>query len=533
MKKRNLRIFVVLALVLASAGVAYRVWAGGQSTSAADVQTTTVTRGSVTSTLSASGNTRSGQSATLVWETSGKVGEISLQAGDLVEENQVLAALAPGTLSQELIQARQELIAAQQAMDDLLNSKLQQVQVLQAVEDAQEALNSLKQTAVEDSSQAMLALANAQEALKDAEKNRVKMNYPHTSDELVIEKAETEYLLAKQAHKEALKAFQEVERKALTNPERVRALSELVAAKQKMDTALATYNWYLMGYTEIEVAQAEAELAVASASLEKAQSDWETLKNGTSATAIALAEAVLSDAQREWERVKDGPSQEDIAAAQADIDIAQAKLDKAQLLAPFSGTLTEVSVDAGDLVSSGDQAFRIDDLASLYIDLQISEVDLASLQVGQPATIEFDAIADREYSGQVVEIGMIGSVSQGVVNYPVVVQVTDADASIRPGMTASVTIITAQAEDVLLVPNKAIRTVSGQRIVTVLFEGQQISVPVTIGLAGDTMTQVTSEQLREGDAVVINGSTAAATTSSNTRSMEGFIPGGMPPGGMP
>jgi multidrug efflux pump subunit AcrA (membrane-fusion protein) len=105
-------------------------------------------------------------------------------------------------------------------------------------------------------------------------------------------------------------------------------------------------------------------------------------------------------------------------------------------------------------------------------------------------------------------------------------------------MTASVTIILQQIEDGLLVPNKAIRTSNGQKTVTVLFEGQEISVPVTVGLVGDSMSEITSDQLREGDTVVISGSTAS-TSSTSTRSDSNFNAGPMgefsggPPPGMP
>jgi HlyD family secretion protein len=432
-----------------------------------------------------------------------------------------------------MIKAKQDLIDAQQALDDLLNSKLKQAQALQAVEDAQKALDSLKQQAAEDLSQAQLALAQAQAAYDKALRNRIKMNYPHSMDRLVIEKAETDYLLAKAAYKEALQEYHKWEKKDLTNPERVRALNNLMAAKQRMDKAFATYNWYLQGYTEIEIAEAEAQLAVAKANLEVAQAEYERLKNSTNAAAIALAEARLADAQREYERLKDGPSPEDIAAAQAAVEAAQATLARAQLRAPFAGTITQVSIKTGDLVSPGDAAFRIDDLSSIYIDLEISEVDLASLKVGQPATIEFDAIPDKTYHGEVVEIGMVGTISQGVVNYPVTIRITDADTEIRPGMTASVSIVVAQVDDALLVPNKAIRTINGQPLLTILFEGQQITLPVTVGLTNGSLSQVISEQLREGDVVVISGATSA-TTSSNARNLgtfnrpEGF--GGPPPG---
>ncbi len=163
-----------------------------------------------------------------------------------------------------------------------MNSKLQQAQALQAVEDAQKALDSLKQTAAEESSQAQLALAQAEDALADAQRTRNAMNYPHSSDQLTVEKAETDYLLAKQAFKDAQKEYNKWAKKKLTTPERVQALNRLVTAKQDMESKLAKYNWYLLNYTDNEIAQADAEVAVAQANLEKAQADWERLKDGSS-----------------------------------------------------------------------------------------------------------------------------------------------------------------------------------------------------------------------------------------------------------
>jgi HlyD family secretion protein len=532
---KKILISLGIVFVVAIAGVlGYRAYASNLSSEATALQTTTVQIGSVTTTLSSSGNTRSGQNASITWETSGKVGEITLKQGDLVQEDQLLAALDPGSYAMEVINARQESIDAQQALENLLNSKLQQALALQAVEDAQKTLSTLTQTSAEQVSQAQLALATAQDALKDAQSNRNVMNFPHTTDELIIEKAETDYLLAKAVYKEALQQYTKYEKKSLTNPDRVRALTNMLAAKQKMDTALATYNWYLLGYSESEIAQADANLAVAQANLEKAQADWELIKDGASTAEIMLAEATLADAQREWERVKDGPTEADIAAAQAAVDAAQAVLDRVQLVAPFAGTITEVKVKTGDLVNAGETAFRIDDLANLYVDLQVSEVDYANVAVGQEVILEFDAISDKEYAGEVTEIGMIGTVSQGVVNYPVTVKVNNADGSIRPGMTTSVTIVLAQVDDVLVVPNRAIRTTNGQKTVTILFEGQQIIIPVAVGLVGDTNSEVISDQIYEGDTLVVNGSTSTTTSTTNFR--ENFVPDGggmMGPGMMP
>jgi HlyD family secretion protein len=360
LKKKRILIFGIVIVVLGAGFLAYRATSSARASDSSSLQTATVQRGSVETTLSSSGNTRSNQSATVTWQTSGKVNEVGLQVGATVQADQELAALDPTSLPTDMITAKQDLLDAQQALEDLLDSKTQQAEALQAVEDAQQSLATLKETAAEERSQAQLTLADAQSALEDAQSTRNKMNYPHTTDKLVIEQAQTEYLLAKSEYKEALKAYNAVDQKRLTNPERVQALSRLVTAKQNMATKLATYNWYTLGYTDTEIAQADAELAVAQANLEKAQTNWDLVKDNDNSAAIMLAEAKLADAQRAYERVKDGPSQAEIDAAQAAVDAAQATMDRVQVTAPFTGTITEVDAQTGNLDShTGEEIMKL------------------------------------------------------------------------------------------------------------------------------------------------------------------------------
>jgi HlyD family secretion protein len=511
--KRSYWIAGIVLVLIVAGYFAYRALTAQRVSAAASVQTATVQRGTLTSSLSSAGTVRTGQSAVITWQTSGKVGEVNVKLGDHVSAGQVLAALDSSALSPSTINARQNLIAAKKNLDDLLNSKLQQAQALQAVSDAQAALDQLKETHAKDTGQAQVDLAAAQKAVDDAQKKRNALNYPHSTDQLVIQKAETDYLLAKADYKEALQKFNLYAKKNLTNPDRVAALNALVAAKQKMDQAFAKYNWYLQMPTANEIAQADANLALAQANLAAAQSAYDNLKNGPNAAEIAVAEARLADAQRAWERVKDGPNPDDIAAAQAAVDAAQATLNQIQLTAPISGTITELDIASGDMVSSGTQAFRIDDFSAIYVDLEVSEIDINNLQPGQPATLTFDAIPDKQYTGVVTRIGTVGTVSQGVVNYPVTVQITNPDEAVKPGMTAAASVVIAQHEDVLMVPNQAIRVAGNQRTVTVLFEGQQIPVQVSIGLTNETMSEVIGNQLKEGDEVVLNPSTAASNSN--------------------
>lgn len=218
---------------------------------------------------------------------------------------------------------------------------------------------------------------------------------------------------------------------------------------------------------------------------------------------LALAQARLDDAQREYNRLAGG-NLEEIAAAQARVDAAQATLNLARVISPFAATVTESSILPGDQISAGQVAFRVDDLTSLYVDVEVSEVDINSVSVGQPATLTFDAILNHEYHGEVVEVAKAGNNVNGVVSFKVTVELTDADAFVKPGMTAAVNITIEQIQDVLLVPNRAVRLVNGERVVYLLENGLPVQTGIRLGSSSDTMSVLAEGDVTEGDVVILN-----------------------------
>jgi HlyD family secretion protein len=220
---------------------------------------------------------------------------------------------------------------------------------------------------------------------------------------------------------------------------------------------------------------------------------------------LDLKEAQYEDAKRAYERLAEGPNKDDLAAAQARVDAAQATLDLAHLTAPFAGTVTEVFLLPGDQVSAGTIAFRIDDLSSLLVDVELSEVDINSVSVGQPVTLTFDAILGQEYQGQVIKVSQAGTVVNGVVNFTVTVELTDADELVKPGMTAAVNIVVREIMDAVLVPNRAVRLVDGERVVYISDEnGMPKIVEIRLGSSADTMSVVVGGDLQVGDEVILN-----------------------------
>lgn len=239
--------------------------------------------------------------------------------------------------------------------------------------------------------------------------------------------------------------------------------------------------------------------------LDQAQSDYNTaVRRLEYEYQLEVATASLAKARADYARWENGPDPNDIAAIQARIAAAQATLSQASLIAPFSGTITSSELHLGDQINAGAQAFRLDDLSVLLVDVQVSEIDINQIKVGQEATLTFDAILGAEYQGKVIEVSKVGASLQGVVDFKVTIQLIDADAAVKPGMTAAVNIRVAELEDVLLVPNRAVRVLEGARVVYILNNGVPTPVKIQLGASSDLHSQVIGGDLQIGDTIILN-----------------------------
>src|SRR5260221_6354237 len=113
--------------------------------------------------------------------------------------------------------------------------------------------------------------------------------------------------------------------------------------------------------------------------------------------------------------------------SQARVDAAQATLNMQRIVARFAGIVTQAASLPGDQVTAGTIAFRLDDLSNLYVDVEVSEVDINNITIGQPLDLTLDAILTKGYHGEVVQVSNVGNTVNGVVNFTVTVELTDAD----------------------------------------------------------------------------------------------------------
>ncbi len=450
------RWFVIPIVIVVLVGGYFAIQAYRQSqqeSSISDLQTVVAATGALTATVGATGTVRANQSAVLTFQTSGTVEVVNIALGDYVDDGDMLASLEQTSLSAQVIMAQTDLVSAQQALDDLLYSE-------------------------QARAMAQIALAQAQDALKDANYILTVRQQGNRASQDTLDAARANLILAEDGVDRAQAEYDSISGRPEDDPSRALALSKLASARRNRDSTLRNLNWYTGHPTETEQALLDAD--------------------------VALAEAQLADAEREWERLKEGPDPDDIAAAESRIAAAEANIRLSRIAAPFAGTITSVEIKPGDQVNSGTLAFGLADLSRLLVDVEVSEIDVNRVQLGQPVTLNFDAVLDHTYQGEVVEIGLTGMIVQGVVNFKVVVELHDLDEAIKPGMTAAVNIVVDQIEDVLLVPNRAVRVQDGERVVYVLREGMLTPVKVRLGVSSETHSEVIESVLREGDLIVLN-----------------------------
>lgn len=407
--KNNKKWAIPLGILLVLAVVFFALRGGGNSQT--QFQTTKVEKGELIATVGATGTVRARQSVTLVWQASGSVEEVHASVGDPVAAEAVLASLSPTSVSQNIILAEADLLNAQKALEDLLESDTARAQAW-----------------------------------------------------IVLRAAEDDYTRANDLYEAMLAGDYEYETVVYTTVRGMRVPTVETVVVEVVD---------------------EETLADAKADMELKQAKYE-------------------DAQRTYDRIKEGPNPVDVAAAQARVNAAQATLDMARLSSPFAGTVTDARPLVGDQVTAGTLGFRVEDLSSLLVDVEISEVDINSIAVGQPVMLTFDAILGSEFHGVVRQVAQSGNILQGVVNFTVTVEITDADEQVKPGMTAAVNITIKELKDVLLIPNRAVRLVDGKRVVYVLRDGLPVMVEVRLGSSSDTMSVLADGDVQVGDLLILN-----------------------------
>ncbi|KFN49267.1 efflux RND transporter periplasmic adaptor subunit [Arenimonas composti] len=212
---------------------------------------------------------------------------------------------------------------------------------------------------------------------------------------------------------------------------------------------------------EADLASARASVNEAQATLKNAEADYTRKADLVARQLIARSEADQALAARDQARARVVSAQAAVQQRLAAVSNARLDVDYTTIRAPVDGVVLLRQVEPGQTVAASFQTpvlFQIaEDLAQMQIDLSIDEADVGQIREGLEVAFTVDAFPDRQFHGEVKQVRLSATATSGVISYPVVVIVDNPDFSLLPGMTASAEIVVSQRENLLRVPNAALR----------------------------------------------------------------------------
>lgn len=519
--------------------------------SATSLPTATVQKGNLLRTVTASGATVASTQAKLSFRVPGKIASIKVSAGDTVSAGQVLASLDTTDLQAAVRQAqaaedaaRAGVAAAQARVEQMLQSaKPATIAQAKAAADAarqrlQEMLNGGRPEQIAQA-QAQLDAANQKLQLVQSGARSQQVQQAQAG------------LQAAQARLQALKNGPRPEQVAVLQQQVQAAKDALYAAQTARDGQCNPHNpdyvcsaansQVAMAQTNVSLAQKQLQLATApptatdlqqaQAGVEQAQAELSLLESNTpqdiqqvrdgviqaqqalalakqpytaqqiqqQRDAVAQAEAAVQLASKPYTDADLAAAQSGVQQAQAQVAQAQAALQTAQdnlayadLKAPASGKILQANNAVGELVSPANIPFVLG-VGAVLIDASLSETAVTQVKMGDQATVRFDALPGKVYQGKVADVPPAASTAQNLITYVATIKLDAPDKSIRPGMSASVTIDTLRRDGVLLVPNLAVQSYQGHNVVQVVqASGPSRQTPVRTGASDGRDTEIVS-----------------------------------------
>ncbi len=319
-------------------------------------------------------------------------------------------------------------------------------------------------------------------------KGQVLMQLDTTNLQLALQTAQANLLSAQANYKDA-------QAKNAQNPQ------QLIAAKAALDNAQAALQQAQAAYDRIGGASnPNIGMTSQALQLQQATNNYDSALATYKQTVATINDSALQVAQANLEQ------------AQVAVKQAQNNLAQAQIFAPFDGVVGAVNYTVGQFANTSTPAVEVVNLKALQVEATVSEIDVPKLKVGQTAQLTFDALPNQTYTATVTNVSPVGTITQGVVNYPVTLTLTgtsgrasgaSAEGAVMPGMTANVNIVVARVQNVLVIPTRAVHTLGRRETADVLENGKQVTVPIQTGLSDAQQVEVTSG-LTAGEQVVVN-----------------------------
>ncbi|HEY3281906.1 MAG TPA: efflux RND transporter periplasmic adaptor subunit [Armatimonadota bacterium] len=582
--KRTLILLVALAILIGGGLALQRRLQAAGGADQNQYRVTKVTRETVKKTVTSTGVLKPWTTVDIKSKAGGRIDTLAVDEGTIVKKGQLIAAIDPSDTLLTFNSAKADIDSNKARVQETERSlELQQRESVASIQTAQASLDAAKATA--KASYARLLSARAQSAAQPgltdssiasakanlaSEKARldqmVRASQPQdrASAEAALDQAKANFVNAEAQlrRQKALLAKGYVAQSVVDQAQAAFGVAQAAqtTAQRKVNTLQVQFD------TDITAQQARVNQLAAALQTSEANRVNVELQRQSAASAkadydqalanITQAEARLRQARAE--RINNAIKLTQIAQArangaraQASLVNAQTQLDQTRVEAPSAGIVLKKYVEQGTLItsgvsfnSSGTSIVQLGDISRMYVDVQVDETDVASVDLDQKVDITFDAYSTTPFEGKVIKIDPQAVIDQNVTTVHVRVEVDNSVPSYRllkPGMNATCEFIADAKEDVIAVPNEALKTDdNGDRYVDVVQSGKpapadkgsepdpnllvgikQRKRVVQIGLEGNDSTEIT-QGLKEGEQVVTQVIEPVAATPG---------PGGGPMGG--
>jgi len=535
----------------------------------AEINTATVRRGDITISVSATGTIEPLVTVEVRSKASGAITNLAVDEGDTINAGDLIAEIEKTYTQADVDQAQADLISAQARLEQSkMNLDLQKQQSDAQIKQAQENVNSAQTRLNQLLEQIKTEKVTNARQLKDAQNDlamaKLRQKQAKTPRSETVKRAETSVTQAKSSLDLAREEYNR--RQALYEKSFV-SKSEVESAKAQLDAAQAQYDSSLEQLKLTKQPSSEEELELADLTVAKSELAIETIKQKIKEEELRQKDVDLSNSQLEDAKTslslaienkkqilikeKDQVSAKaSLVRSQVALKTAQDKLADTIVRAPISGTILAKSVEEGQVITSsmgamasaGTLLVTMANLDNVYVKTDVDETDIGSVQPGQSVSITVDAYPDKTFQGVVLRVAPKGKVVQNVTLFQVISEIKNPSKILKPGMNASVEILTTDLKDVLVLDNEAIMDMQGSKMAIPVIDGKP-SAPVSVvtGVRGLDTTEIIFG-LEEGDVVALQTSMSGIgkmpqdmknmmkNPMSTFRSMQG---GGGGPGGPP
>ncbi|HJL55636.1 MAG: efflux RND transporter periplasmic adaptor subunit [Candidatus Pacebacteria bacterium] len=501
---------IVVAIIVISAGIYFLTKDGGSS-----IDFVIALKADLIQEVSVTGRVKPSESVDLAFEGSGRVSRANISIGDIVSKGELLIQLQNGQITAELAKAKANVKLQAAKLEELKRGPTQEEIEVQKVK-----VESAKAQLVEAKRNLVVKINDAFTKSDDAVRNNVDqfINNPLSSDpqiafqvinsslESSIENSRVSIESILDTWQDSVDIltlesdFEEVVDDAKQNLSDVKAFLNDVSLAVNTLTASANYSQATIDGYRSDVSTARTNVNTALSNLSAAE---EKLQTAESSVILEKQELSLKTAGTRVEQIT--AQEAKVEEAEALVRSKQAEIDKTYLFAPINGVVTLQEAKVGEIITAREIIVTLISQAEFEIEAKVPEADIAKIKIGDIARVTLDAYgSDIEFIASVVSIDPAETIIEGVATYKTVLYFTDMDNRIRSGMTANIDIKTAEKDNVISIPSRAVITKNGKRTVRILdTQNNVVEIEVVTGLRSSEGSIEIIDGIKEGDKVIV------------------------------